>query len=65
MESQSLCIAAKANVGNQSNLSHNITASSELDEYHIPFADYDEDSSIWGDIYDEYEDFDVCNHHWC
>lgn len=36
----------------QSNLSSNITASSE------------EDDLNWGDIYDEYEDFKYCSTKW-
>lgn len=58
-EAQSLGFAAKAN-GNQSKLSDNIAASEEEKQ---PFF-ADDDDNIWGDIYDEYEDFDVCNPYW-
>lgn len=55
-EAQSLTIAAKAKLEKQSKLSSNITASSSY---------FDDEDVSYGDIYDEYEDFEVCSHSWC
>lgn len=60
IEVKSLRYTAKANLEMQSNLSDNIAASEEDKQ---PFF-ADEDENIWGDIYDEYEDFDVCTPSW-
>ena len=62
-EAQSLCIAAKAQLEKQSNLSSNITASSWFDNASFsPMCD--DDDLDWGDTYDEYEDFEVCSQVW-
>ena len=63
---QSLNIAAKANLEKQSNLSNSITASNSyffLEDYINP-CKFDDEESDYGDIYDEYEDFDVCSRTW-
>ena len=57
---QSLSIAAKAN-GKQSNLSSNFTASENF--FFAPIGAKDDDVDF-GDIYDEYIDFDVCSRVW-
>ena len=65
-EAQSLNIAGKAKLEKQSKLSSNITASKSFfcieDEIEPKVFD---DEPYYGDIYDEYEDFEVCSHSWC
>lgn len=61
-EAQCLCIAAKAQLEKQSNLSSNITASTWMDADFLP--ECDDDDLDWGDVYDEYEDFEVCSQVW-
>ncbi len=66
-EAQSLSIAAKAKLEKQSKLSSNITANNKFFfdiEDDIKPRDFD-DEPYYGDIYDEYEDFDVCSRVWC
>ena len=66
-EAQSLIIAGKASLEKQSNLSSNITASRcffDIEDSIEP-RKFDDDESDYGDIYDEYEDFDVCSRVWC
>ena len=66
-EAQSLIIAGKASLEKQSNLSSNITAGKcffEIEDSIEP-RKFDDDESDYGDIYDEYEDFDVCSRVWC
>ena len=65
-EAQSLTIAAKAKLEKQSKLSSNITASKSFFciEDEIEPKEFD-DEPYYGDIYDEYEDFEVCSHSWC
>ena len=65
VEAQSFIIAGKAKLEKQSNLSSNITASKRVfDEDSIEPREF-EDEPYFGDIYDEYEDFEVCSHSWC
>lgn len=67
-EAQSLNIAGKAKLEKQSNLSSNITASNKflfLVEDDIEPRKFDDNESDYGDIYDEYEDFEVCSRSWC
>ena len=61
-EAQSLTIAGQAKLEKQSNISSNITASTRLFDGCAPSA-ADEDG-VWGDIYDEYEDFEYCSQVW-
>lgn len=65
-EAQSLIIAGKAKLEKQSNLSSNITASKSFfdSEDSIEPREF-EDEPYFGDIYDEYEDFEVCSRVWC
>ena len=61
-EAQSLAIAGQAKLEKQSNISSNITASiGYFDSVSEGIADEDCD---WGDIYDEYEDFEYCSRVW-
>ena len=61
-EAQSLAIAGQAKLEKQSNISSNITAGiGYLDSVSEGIADEDCD---WGDIYDEYEDFEYCSRVW-
>ena len=61
-EAQSLTIAGQAKLEKQSNISSNITAGSGyFDSVSEGIADEDCD---WGDIYDEYEDFEYCSRVW-
>lgn len=62
-KAQSLNIAAEAILEKQSNISSNITASNRFDEDFIP-QPADNDDADLGDIYDDYEDFDVCSRQW-
>ena len=62
-EAQSLTIAGKAKLEKQSNLSSNITASDKF--FFEPLVVEDDEEVSYGDIYDEYEDFEVCSHSWC
>ena len=62
-EAQSLTIAGKAKLEKQSNLSSNITASDKF--FFEPLEIDDNEDVSYGDIYDEYEDFEVCSHSWC
>ena len=62
-EAQSLNIAGKAKLEKQSNLSSNITASDKF--FFEPLVVEDDEDVSYGDIYDEYEDFEVCSHSWC
>lgn len=67
-EAQSLNIAGKAKLEKQSNLSSNITASNKFFfdmEDSVQPRKFDDEESDYGDIYDEYEDFDVCSLSWC
>ena len=58
-EAQSLTIAGQAKLEKQSNISSNITAGiGYFDSVSEGIADEDCD---WGDIYDEYEDFEYCS----
>lgn len=59
---QSLSIAAKASLEKQSNLSSNFTASENF--FFAPIGAIDEEDVDFGDIYDEYIDFDVCSRVW-
>ena len=61
-EAQSLTIAGQAKLEKQSNISSNITAGiGYFDSVSEGIADEDCD---WGDIYDEYEDFEYCSRVW-
>ena len=61
-EAQSLAIAGQAKLEKQSNISSNITAGiGYFDSVSEGIADEDCD---WGDIYDEYEDFEDCSRVW-
>ena len=61
-EAQSLTIAGQAKLEKQSNISSNITAGiGYFDSVNEGIADEDCD---WGDIYDEYEDFEYCSRVW-
>ena len=61
-EAQSLAIAGQAKLEKQSNISSNITAGiGYFDSVSEGIADEDSD---WGDIYDEYEDFEYCSRVW-
>ena len=61
-EEQSLAIAGQAKLEKQSNISSNITAGiGYFDSVSEGIADEDCD---WGDIYDEYEDFEYCSRVW-
>ena len=61
-EAQSLAIAGQAKLEKQSNISSNITAGiGYFDSVSEGIADEDCD---WGDIYDEYEDFEYCSRVW-
>ena len=61
-EAQSLAIAGQAKLEKQSNISSNITAGiGYCDSVSEGIADEDCD---WGDIYDEYEDFEYCSRVW-
>lgn len=62
-KAQSLNIAAEAILEKQSNISSSITASNRFDEDFIP-QPADNDDADLGDIYDDYEDFDVCSRQW-
>ena len=62
-ELQSQSTAEKAGLEKQSNLSSNITASDKF--FFEPLAVADDEEVSYGDIYDEYEDFEVCSHSWC
>ena len=67
-EAQSLTIVGKAKLEKQSNLSSNITASNKFFfdmEDSVEPRKFDDEESDYGDIYDEYEDFDVCSLSWC
>ncbi len=66
IEAQSLNIAAKASLEKQSNLSNSITASNSFfcNEDSIAPRFFDDDEDCFGDIYDEYEDFEVCSRSW-
>lgn len=61
-EAQSLTIAAKAKLEKQSKLSSNITASDKF--FFEPLVVEDDENVSYGDIYDEYEDFEVCSRVW-
>ena len=65
VEAQSLIIAGKAKLEKQSNLSSNITASKCYlsIEDDIEPREFD-DEAYYGDIYDEYIDFEVCSRVW-
>ena len=65
VEAQSLIIAGKAKLEKQSNLSSNITASKCYlsIEDDIEPREFD-DEPYYGDIYDEYIDFEVCSRVW-
>ena len=68
VEAQSLIIAGKTKLEKQSNLSSNITASNKFFfdmEDSVEPRKFDDEESDYGDIYDEYEDFDVCSLSWC
>ena len=61
-EAQSLTIAGQAKLEKQSNISSNITAGiGYFDSVSEGIADEDCD---WGDIYDEYEDFEYGSRVW-
>ena len=61
-EAQSLTIAGQAKLEKQTNISSNITAGiGYFDSVSEGIADEDCD---WGDIYDEYEDFEYCSRVW-
>ena len=61
-EAQSLTIAGQAKLEKLSNISSNITAGiGYFDSVSEGIADEDCD---WGDIYDEYEDFEYCSRVW-
>ena len=61
-EAKSLTIAGQAKLEKQSNISSNITAGiGYFDSVSEGIADEDCD---WGDIYDEYEDFEYCSRVW-
>ena len=61
-EAQSLAIAGQAKLEKQSNISSNITAGiGYFDSVSEGIADED---CVWGDIYDEYEDFEYCSRVW-
>ena len=61
-EAQSLTIAGQAKLEKQSNISSNITAGiGYFDSVSEGIVDEDCD---WGDIYDEYEDFEYCSRVW-
>lgn len=62
-EAQSLTIAGQAKLEKQSNISSNITASTRFFSGEDEPSAADEDG-IWGDIYDEYEDFEYCSRIW-
>ncbi len=62
-EAQSPLFAGKAKLEKQSNLSSNIAASRDCFECEDVPSTADEDE-IWGDIYDEYEDFKYCSREW-
>ncbi len=64
-EASSLMISEQKQIKNQSKLSAHITASYafEDDSNHYGLQD-DDDPKNWGDIYEEYEDFDVCSKSW-
>ena len=65
-EASSLMISEQTQKQNQSNLSAHITASYLQFEDDVDFFKYSDsdDPKMWGDIYDEYEDFDQCSHTW-
>ena len=65
-EASSLMISEQNQKQNQSNLSAHITASSRIfeDDINIFRFNNDDDPENWGDIYDDYEDFDVTSHTW-
>jgi hypothetical protein len=56
-------ITGKAIFGKQSKLSSSITTNYDFSDF-FPPCDMDESQADWGDIYDEYEDFDVCSQDW-
>lgn len=62
-KAQSLHITGKAIFGKQSKLSSSITTNYDFSDF-FPPCDMDESQADWGDIYDEYEDFDVCSQDW-
>ncbi len=62
-EAQSLTIAGQAKLEKQSNISSNITASTRFFDCVCEPSAADEDG-VWGDIYDEYEDFEYCSRVW-
>lgn len=62
-EAQSLTIAGQAKLEKQSNISSDITASTRFFSGEDEASTADEDG-IWGDIYDEYEDFEYCSRIW-
>ena len=60
-EAQSLAIAGQAKLDKQSNISSHITAGLGYFDSVCDSADEDRE---WGDIYDEYEDFEYCSRVW-
>ena len=66
-EASSLMISEQKQVQNQSNLSSRITASYQVYEDEVDLFKFsnDDDPEMWRDLYDEYEDFDVCSKKWC
>ena len=63
-EAQSQSTAAQASLlEKQSNISSNITASTRFFDCVCEPSAADEDCD-WGDIYDEYEDFEYCSRVW-
>lgn len=64
-EAQSLHIARKASLENQSKPFYSITASkSAFSRDEVEPREFD-DEPYFGDLYDEYEDFEVCSQSWC
>jgi hypothetical protein len=64
-EVSSLIISEQKQIQNQSKLSAHITASYKYLEDEINIFNSKDDDENWGDIYDEYEDFNVCSKSWC
>lgn len=62
-EAQCLFITAQAKNEKQSNLYSDFTASICYEDNAEPMIADDEDADF-GDIYDEYEDFQVCSKNW-
>lgn len=62
-EAQHLSFTAQAMMEKQSNLSSTFTASTCYEDNAQPLVADDEDADF-GDIYDEYIDFEVCSKNW-